>query len=257
MDYRFFNQGLWTLSRREIARVIRLWRQTVFPSVVTTVLYFAIFGFVLGSRVGLVDGVAYPLFVAPGLVMLSVTVNSYSNAAFSTYIEKFHGAIEEVLASPLSDHQIIVGFLLGGLFRGFVCSILVLLMCFVFLGYQLHHPFLFVLAGLLTACMFSLMGVANGLVATGFDGLNVVATLILSPLTMLGGVFYSVNMLPPFWQSIAWFNPLLYIGNLYRYAMLGITNIDPNLVFIVLLVNIVLLYALSLFIMRRTTYVRQ
>ncbi|MDC3180654.1 ABC transporter permease [Gammaproteobacteria bacterium] len=247
----------WALMRREMMRVLRIWRQTIFPSIVTTVLYFAIFGFVLGDRVGQIDGLPYPVFVSSGLVMLAVTVNSYSNTAFSVYIEKFNRSFEELLSSPLSDHQIIWGFMVGGAFRGVLCAIFVWMTCIAFVGLQLSHPLYFLLAISLTAVVFSLLGMANGLVAQSFDGLNVVATLILSPLTMLGGIFYSVNMLPTFWQNVAWINPLLYIGNLFRFSMSGVTNILPNLVIIVLGSLIACLYILSLWIMRRTHYVRQ
>lgn len=247
----------WALMRREILRVIRIWRQTVFPSVVTTVLYFAIFGFVLGERVGTVDGLPYPIFVSPGLVMLAITVNSYSNTAFSVYIEKFNRAFEELLSSPVTDHQIILGFVMGGIFRGLMCALFVWLTCYVFVGLQLDYPGIFILACLLTSATFSLLGMVNGLLAQSFDGLNVVASLVLSPLTMLGGVFYSVNMLPQFWQDVAWFNPLLYTGNLFRYAMTGVANIAPHQVFEVLTVLTVGLYLLALFLMRQTSYVRQ
>ncbi len=247
----------WALMRREIVRVMRIWRQTIFPSVVTTVLYFAIFGFVLGERVGTIDGLPYPVFVSSGLVMLAVTVNSYSNTAFSVYIEKFNRSFEELLSSPLSDHQIIWGFMVGGAFRGILCAVFVWLTCVFFVGAQMVNPLYFLLAVTLTSMVFSLLGMANGLVAQSFDGLNVVATLILSPLTMLGGIFYSVNMLPAFWQQAAWVNPLLYIGNLFRFAMSGATNIMPNLVIMVLLGLIVTLYVISIWIMRFTHYVRQ
>lgn len=247
----------WALMRREIFRVMRISRQTIFPSVITTILYFAIFGFVLGERVGDIDGLPYSVFVASGLVMLAVTVNSYSNTAFSVYIEKFNRAFEELLASPLSDHQIIWGFVSGGVFRGVMCALAVWVTCLFFIGFQMQHPIYFMLAVILSSIVFSLLGMANGLVAQSFDGLNVVATLILSPLTMLGGVFYSVTMLPAFWQGVAWFNPLLYIGNLFRFAMSGATNIQPDIVLGVLVVLMMILYAVSYGLMKYTHYVRQ
>ena len=189
--------------------------------------------------------------------MLAVTVNSYSNTAFSVYIEKFNRAFEELLASPLSDHQIIWGFVSGGVFRGVMCALAVWVTCLFFIGFQMQHPVYFMLAVILSSTVFSLLGMANGLVAQSFDGLNVVATLILSPLTMLGGIFYSVTMLPTFWQGIAWFNPLLYIGNLFRFAMSGATNIQPDIVLGVLIVLIIILYAVSYGLMKYTHYVRQ
>ncbi len=254
---RFWFVSTGTLARKEIVRVVRIWRQTVFPSVITTVLYFAIFGFVLGQRVGSVDGIPYAQFVAPGLVMLALTLGSYSNAAFSVYIEKFHGAFDELLSSPMSDHQIIIGFAAGGIFRGILNAFAVWLTCLYFVGYLLPHPLLALLACLLASILFSMMGVINGLVAKSFDGLNVMTVIILNPLVMLGGIFYSVNMLSGVWQTVAWFNPMLYIGNLFRYCMVGTANISPIFVCEILAILIVFLYLVAIFLMSRTTYVRQ
>jgi ABC-2 type transport system permease protein len=246
-----------TLVIRETLRVVRLWRQTVIPSVITTVLYFAIFGFVLGSRVGTVDGVSYAAFVSPGLVMLALIINSYSNTAFSVFIEKFHRSFDELLSSPLSDHQIIWGFVIGGVFRGMLCALVVWLTTYALVGYFLVHPLLFIGSCLLASLLFSLTGLVNGLVAHTFDDLNVMTALLLSPLVMLGGVFYSVNMLSDFWQTIAWFNPLLYVGNLFRYCMIGVTNISPMLVTVVLLGLAIFMYLAAYWLMSATKYVRQ
>nr|WP_272880567.1 ABC transporter permease [Candidatus Synchoanobacter obligatus] len=243
--------------KREINRVIRLWRQTVFPSIVTTVLYFAIFGFVLGERVGAVDGVPYAGFVSPGLVMLALVVNSYSNTAFSVFIEKFHRSFDELLCSPLNDHQIIAGFVVGGIYRGMLCALVVWLTTYFLVGYYLTYPVLFVGACLLSSILFSLLGLVNALLASSFDDLNIMTTLLLSPLIMLGGVFYSVNMLPDFWQSVAWLNPLLYVGNLFRYCMIGVANISPLLVTEVLLAMSMVVYLFAVWLMSKTTYVRQ
>ena len=245
------------ITLREVRRVVRLWKQTIFPAVITTVLYFAIFGFVLGSRVGLVDGVSYAAFVSPGLVMLALVVNSYSNTAFSLFIEKFHRSFEELLCSPLNDHQIIMGFVVGGVFRGMVCGMIVWLTTYLLVGYYLVYPWLFIGACLLASLVFSLMGLINGLVAKTFDGLNVMTTLLLSPLIMLGGVFYSVNMLSDFWQAVAWLNPLLYVGNLFRFCMVGVANISPFLVVEVLSILALVLYMIAYWLMARSRYVRQ
>lgn len=237
-------------------RVLRIWKQSIFPAVMTTVLYFAIFGFVLGQRVGMVDGVSYAAFVSPGLVMLALVVNSYSNTGFSVFIEKFHRSFEELLCSPMNDHQIIIGFLVGGVFRGMACALVVWLTTYFLVGYYLVYPFLFIGSCLLASLVFSLMGLINGLVAKTFDGLNVMTTLLLSPLIMLGGVFYSVNMLSSFWQQLAWLNPLLYVGNLFRFCMVGVSNISPLVVAEVLIVLAVVLYACAYWLMS-SKYVRQ
>ena len=222
------------LAKRESIRVVRLWRQTIIPSVITTILYFAIFGFVLGKRVGTIDGVEYAAFVSPGLVMLALIINSYSNTAFSVFIEKFHKSFEELLCSPMSDHQIIIGFVVGGVFRGILCALAVWYTTYLLVGYYLAYPLLFLLACIIASLVFSLMGLLNGLVAKSFDDLNVMTVLLLSPLVMLGGVFYSVNMLTGIWATLAWLNPLLYVGNLFRFCMVGVANISPILVLSVL-----------------------
>lgn len=191
------------------------------------------------------------------MVKASITINSYTNTAFSVYIEKFHCSLEELLSSPLSDHQIIIGFVVGGIFRGFMCAIVVWLTTWVFVGYHLIHPVYFVFASLLSAVVFSLMGLVNGLVAKSFDDLNVMTTLLLNPLVMLGGIFYSVNMLSDYWRQVAWFNPMLYVGNLFRFCMVGVANIQPELVSLVLVGLMVFFYSLAYWLMSCTTYVRQ
>jgi|AntRauTorckE5430_2_1112549.scaffolds.fasta_scaffold00026_25 ABC-2 type transport system permease protein len=255
--YQFKKTSTWTLVRREVMRVIRLWRQTILPSVITTVLYFSIFGMVLGSRVGLIDGVRYVEFVAPGLVMLSVVTNSYGNTAFSVFIDRFHRWFEELLSSPLTDHQIIFGFLMGSVFRGVLCGLVVWLTTICYLGFSMEHPILFIFANLLTAVVFSMLGLVNGLVARSFDDLNVMTTFLLNPLVMLGGVFYSITMLSPFWQKAAMLNPLLYVSNLFRFCMLGTSNINSIIVISVLFGLMFFLYGLTLWLMRSTNYVRQ
>lgn len=252
----------WTIStkalaKRESVRVVRLWRQTIIPSVITTILYFAIFGFVLGERVGTIDGVEYAAFVSPGLVMLALIINSYSNTAFSVFIEKFHKSFEELLCSPMSDHQIIIGFVVGGVFRGVLCAAAVWYTTYLLVGYYLAYPILFFIACIVASLVFSLMGLLNGLVAKSFDDLNVMTALLLSPLVMLGGVFYSVNMLTGVWATLAWLNPLLYVGNLFRFCMVGVANISPILVLSVLFGLIVVLYLATYYVMSRTQYVRQ
>lgn len=255
--YQFRCTTFLTLAKKEVRRVIFLWKQTIFPSVITTVLYFSIFGVVLGSRVGNIEGVKYIEFVSPGLVMLALVTNSYGNTAFSVFIERFHRSLEELLSAPLSDHQIMWGFVTGGVFRGMSCALIVWITTYFFLGYTMVYPLLFLVACLISSMVFSLMGVINGLVARTFDDLNVMTTFLLNPLVMLGGVFYSVTMLSEFWQTVAWLNPLLYVGNLFRFCMIGVSNIDPTWVIVVLIALIFVLYGIAFWLMTCTTYVRQ
>jgi ABC-2 type transport system permease protein len=189
--------------------------------------------------------------------MLALVTNSYGNAAYSVFIERFHRSLEELLSAPLSDHQIMWGFIAGGVFRGMSCAFIVWITTYFFLGYTMVYPLFFLVACLVSSTVFSLMGVINGLVARTFDDLNVMTIFLLNPLVMLGGVFYSVTMLSEFWQNVAWLNPLLYVGNLFRFCMIGVSNIDPTWVMVVLVALIFILYSVAFWIMTSTTYVRQ
>jgi ABC-2 type transport system permease protein len=213
------------LLRSEVRRFMRLWTQTLLPSVITMVLYFVIFGKLVGSQLNPIDGFTYMQYITPGLVMMSVVTNAYLNTVSSFYFLRFQRSMDELVVSPMSTLSILMGFVLGGSIRGFIVGGLVLGTSLFFTHLVLHHIFLMVFTTFLAAMLFSLMGLINGIYARSFDDISIIPTFVITPLTYLGGVFYAMNMLSPFWQKASYLNPILYIVNSFRYALLGITDI--------------------------------
>lgn len=217
----------YTILRKDVVRIFRIWTQTFLPSVVTSVLYFLVFGTVIGSRIGSFNGVSYLDFIIPGLVMLSVVTNSFSNVATTFFQSKFFArSIDEILVSPTPPWVIIAGFVSGGVVRGVVVGTLVLLVSLFFAVPPLTHPFIILLFLVLSSMIFSLAGLVNGIYAKSFDAITIVPTFVLTPLVYLGGVFYSVHALPPIWQSVSLANPIFYLINGFRYGFLGITDVS-------------------------------
>lgn len=242
--------GLYTIVRREIARFFRIWTQTLLPSVISMTLYFVIFGNLIGSRIGKMGGAQYIEYLAPGLIMMSVITNSYGNVVSSFFGSKFQRNIEEMLVSPLSSSIILWGFVLGGVARGITTGILVTMVSLWFTKLPLQHFWLTLLVGVLTALLFSLAGLINGIFAKKFDDINLVPTFILTPLTYLGGVFYSISLLPGFWQYVTHINPIFYMVNAFRYAMLGYSDIAFPIAIWVMMGFIVVLYTASLWMLK-------
>jgi len=237
--------GLWisfyTMLRKDIVRMFRIWVQTFLPSVITSVLYFTIFGSVLGSRIGQMQGVNYMTFVIPGLVMLAIVTNAYSNTSFTFFQSKFFfRGIDEILVSPTPPWLLIAGFISGGIVRGVLIGFLILLVSMFFTGLTLAvHNFLIILGfAILTALVFSLAGLVNGVYAKSMDAINIVPTFVLTPLVYLGGVFYSVHSLPQIAQYFTYINPIFYLINGFRYGFLGIADI-PIWISLVVLVGII------------------
>jgi ABC-2 type transport system permease protein len=198
--------------------------QSFLPSIIINLLYFSIFGTVMGPRIGLIDGVEYSLFIAPGLVLIAVITNSYSNTSSSLFSMRFQRSIEEILVSPINPALILLGYTLGGVIRGVITATLVLLVSCLFITLDIKHlPFTYLVI-ILISTTFSLAGFTNGMLAKTFDDVMLVPTFILSPLTYLGGVFYSIDMLPPLWHKIVWLNPIFYMVDLLRYAMTHYQN---------------------------------
>ena len=219
----------YTMVRKDVVRMFRIWVQTFLPSVITSVLYFAIFGSVLGSRIGTMQGVDYMTFVVPGLVMLAIVTTSYANTSFVFFSSKFFArSIDEILVSPTPPWLLIAGFISGGIIRGVLVGALVLLVSLIFTGLHLaiHNVLIISAFALLTALVFSLAGLVNGIYAKSIDGINIVPTFVLTPLVYLGGVFYSVHSLPQFAQYITYVNPIFYLINGFRYGFLGITDVS-------------------------------
>lgn len=225
-----------TIITKEIRRILRIWPQTLLPPVITMTLYFVIFGKMIGERVGQMGGVSYMQFIVPGLIMMAVITNSYSNVVSSFFATKFHGNIEEMLVSPISKHTILIGFVAGGVFRGLAIGVLVTLLALFFTNLSLVNPLITVLSVVLTAMLFSLGGLINAIFARSFDDISIVPSFVLTPLTYLGGVFYSLTNLSAFWQNLSMLNPIVYMVNTFRYGILGHSdvNVYGSLVAIVL-----------------------
>jgi ABC-2 type transport system permease protein len=228
--------------------MFRIWVQTFLPSVVTSTLYFLVFGTVLGNRIGDMQGVDYMTFVVPGLVMLAIVTTSYANTSFTFFSSKFFARnIEEILVSPTPPWLMIAGFIGGGVIRGIITGTIVLLVSVFFTGLSLEvHNILIILGfAILTCLVFALAGLVNGIYAKTIDGINIVPTFVLTPLVYLGGVFYSVHTLPQWWQWITYANPLFYLINGFRYGFLGITDVSLSVSVIMLLAMITALVAVN------------
>lgn len=217
--------ALYTLTRKEITRFFRIWTQTLLPSPISMVLYFVIFGSLIGPRIGQIDGHNYIEYLAPGLIMMAVINNSFANVVASFFGAKFQRNIEEMFVAPMSSWVILLGFILGGISRGCIVGLIVTCVALFFTELHVHHIGVVVVVVLCTAMLFSLAGLLNAIFSRKFDDINIIPTFVLTPLTYLGGVFYSTNMLSPFWQKLSYFNPILYMINAFRYGMLGTSDV--------------------------------
>ena len=245
--------AFYTMVRKDVMRIFRIWAQTFLPSVVTSVLYFAVFGTVLGSRIGSMQGVDYMQFVVPGLVMLAIVTSAYANSSFTFFQSKFFArSIDEMLVSPMPPWLIISGFVAGGVIRGVLVGALVMLVSLFFTGLHLSvHSALIILGfAILTAIVFALAGLVNGVYAKSIDGINIVPTFVLTPLVYLGGIFYSVHTLPTWWASITYANPLFYLINGFRYGFLGISDIAISTSVLVLVALIAALITINMYLIR-------
>ena len=233
-----------SLVRKEINRFMRIWIQTLVPPVITTSLYFIIFGNFIGARVGEMNGFTFMQFMVPGLIMQSVIANSYSNVSSSFFSQKFQKNIEELLVAPVPTFIIMSGFLVGGMARGLLAGLFVTAVSLLFVPLAVSSwPVVFITV-LLTSLVFSLAGLLNGLFAKSFDDVSIVPTFVLTPLTYLGGVFYSITLLPPFWQGVSRFNPIVYMISGFRYGFLGAGDMALWTSMVVLVVFITALFAI-------------
>jgi len=248
--------GLYTILRKEVVRVLRIWVQTIVPPAITMTLYFIIFGSLIGSRIGSMDGFDYMQFIAPGLIMMSIISNSYGNVVSSFFGAKFGKHVEELLVSPLPNSIIIMGHVAGGVARGFVVGLVVTVIALFFTDLKLSHPFVTLSVVLLTAVVFSLGGFINAVFARKFDDVTIVPTFILTPLTYLGGVFYSISLLPEFWQTVSKANPILYMVNAFRYGLLGVSDVALGTAYAIIVGFVIALFGFSLFLMNRGVGIR-
>lgn len=249
--------ALKTIVRKEIVRVLRIWIQTVVPPAITMTLYFIIFGNLIGRRIGTMDGFDYMQFIAPGLIMMSVITNSYGNVVSSFFGAKFGRHLEEMLISPMSNATIIIGHVAGGVLRGVLVGLMVTIIALFFTRLEVSHPFITISIVLLSSTVFALAGFINAVFAKKFDDISIVPTFVLTPLTYLGGVFYSISLLPDFWQKVSLANPILYMVNAFRYGILGTSDIDIGVAYAILLLFVVLLFVACQQLMRRGVGIRE
>lgn len=249
--------ALYTLVRRELVRMFRIASQVFLPPVITTALYFLIFGSLIGNRIGPIQGVSYAVFIAPGLIMMTLITNAYSNVSTSLFTVRFQKSIEEILISPMHDSLLLLGYVLGGMIRGIIVAILVYLVSALFLHAQFHHLGLSLIVVMLVSAIFSLAGFTNGMLARNFDDVMIVPTFILAPLTYLGGVFYTTNMLPPFWQTISHLNPILYMVNALRQVMIGQQEVNMMVAMTIILSMLAVLTIVNLILLKKGRGLRE
>ncbi len=250
--------SFYTIVRKDVVRMVRIWPQTFLPSVITSVLYFLVFGAVIGPRIGEFEGFSYMHFIVPGLVMLAVITNAYSNVAFTFFTGKFFSRnIDEILVSPTPAWLLIAGYVAGGVVRGTVIGVMVILVSLFFAVPPLLHLGTLILFLVVTSIIFSLAGLVNGIYAKNFDGITIVPTFVLAPLVYLGGVFYSVNILPEFWQNLTYLNPIFYLINGFRYGFLGITDVSIATSIAVLLSLTMLLSGVNWYLLKNGLGLKQ
>jgi ABC-2 type transport system permease protein len=248
--------AFYTILSREIRRFTRIWAQTLLPPAVTMTLYFVIFGNLIGSRIGQMGGFDYMQFIVPGLIMMAVITSSYANVVSSFFSMKFQHNIEELLVSPVPNWVILTGYVFGGMARGLGIGVIVTLVSLVFTHLAFHNILMVVVTVILTSALFSLGGFINAMLATKFDDISIVPTFILTPLTYLGGVFYSIDLLPEFWRSVSMINPILYMVNGFRYGILGVSDVNPFVSLGMILLFIVVLAAVALNLLHRGKGIR-
>lgn len=248
--------GFQTIVIYEVLRFTRLWLQTLLPPVITMSLYFLIFGKVIGSNLPSVKGVTFMQYMAPGLIMMSIISNSFANVVSSFYGLRFQRSIEEILISPLPPSLMLIGFAIGGVLRGLIVGVLVSLVALCFTHLSIHHFFITLVTTLLTAILFALAGFTNAIYARNFDDITIIPTFILTPLTYLGGVFYSINQLPDAWQWISKLNPIFYIVNAFRFGILGLSDIPISIATSILISAILALFYFNLYLLRKGTGLR-
>ncbi|PCI58925.1 MAG: ABC transporter permease [Gammaproteobacteria bacterium] len=238
--------ALKSILNKEIQRFMRIWIQTLVPPAITISLYFVIFGSLIGSRIGEMGGFDYMSFIVPGLIMMSVITNSYSNVASSFFSAKWQRNVEEMLVAPVPNWVIVAGYVGGGMARGILVGLIVTLVSMFFVDIQIHNVWIIIATVGLTSAVFALGGLINAIFAGSFDDISIIPTFILTPLTYLGGVFYSINLLPEFWQGVSKVNPIVYMVNAFRYGFLGVSDVSITTAFIVIGLFITVLFTIAM-----------
>lgn len=242
--------ALKTIATKEYLRFIRIWVQTILPPAISIGLYFIIFGEIIGSQIDDINGFSYMDYIVPGLILMAVITNAYSNVVSSFFSAKFHHSVEEMLVSPLPNSIILIGFVSGGVARGIIVGITVTIVSLFFSNLQVHNYFVTFSVFILTSILFSLAGFINAAYARSFDDITIIPTFVLTPLIYLGGVFYSIKMLPEIWQTISLVNPILYMVNAFHYGLLGVSDIDISIAYVIIIGFIIVLYYFALRLLR-------
>lgn len=239
-----------TIVTKEVLRFMRIWLQTVVPPVITTGLYFVIFGQLIGSQLSDISGFSYIDYIVPGIILMAIINNAYANVVSSFYMSKFSHFIEEMLVSPMPNYLILSGYVIGGVARGLTVGFVVALISMLFADINVHSYIILFSVVILTAILFSLGGFINAIYANSFDDISIIPTFVLIPLTYLGGIFYSIDMLPEFWQTVSLINPILYMINAMRYGMLGVSDINLITAFTIIILFVVSLFIFCLFLLK-------
>ncbi|MDO9169107.1 MAG: ABC transporter permease [Methylobacter sp.] len=243
--------ALKTIVTKEIFRFIRIWPQTLLPPAITTALYFLIFGKLIGDRIGTISGASYMDYIVPGIILMSVISHSYANVVSSFYSSKFQHNIEELLVAPIPNWMILSGYVSGGIVRGLLVGVVVALISLLFTDINVNNVTITLTIAVLTAAVFALAGFINAILAESFDDISIIPNFVLTPLSYLGGVFYSVDMLPGVWQTVSMGNPILYMINAFRYGLIGVTDIDIQLSFLITGGFIITLTLFSLYLLHK------
>jgi ABC-2 type transport system permease protein len=246
-----------TILRKEIKRYLRIWTQTLLPSAITMSLYFVIFGTLIGSRIGEMGGFTYMEFVVPGLIMMAIVTNSYSNVVSSFFGSKFNHSVEELLVSPTPNYVILMGYVVGGVSRGLFVAIVVTLVSLFFTRLQIHNYFIVLAVVLMTSTLFALAGFINAVFANSFDDISIIPTFVLTPLIYLGGVFYSMDLLPPFWAAVSKLNPLVYVVNAFRYGVLGVSDVSLGFALSMIASFTAIAFTVCMYLLNSGTRLRQ
>jgi ABC-2 type transport system permease protein len=245
-----------TIARKEILRFSRIWMQTMIPPMVMVGLYFIIFGNLIGQRIGEMDGMAYIDFIMPGLVMMSIITNSYANVVSSFYSAKHSCYIEEMLIAPIPNIVILLGYITGGVVRGLSVGAAVTVVSLIFTDFYIYNPLVVFIVAFLTAFLFSLAGLINAVYANSYDHIAIIPTFVLTPLTYLGGIFYSIKLLPEFWQQVSLANPVLYMVNSFRFGFRGSSDIEPSIAIGIILIFILVLFSICMILLNRGTGIK-
>ena len=256
LNFERYAVALRTIATKEIYRFMRIWMQTLLPPTITTSLYFVIFGNLIGPRIGEMGGFSYIQYIAPGIIMMGIITSSYANVVSSFFGAKFQRHIEEMLVAPVPLGIVVAGYVCGGMARGIIVGAVVTGVALFFTRLEVHSYAVTSAIVVLTAALFSLAGLINAILAKNFDDISIVPTFVLTPLIYLGGVFYSIDLLPEFWRAVSLLNPILYMVNAFRYGMLGVSDISLGSAFAIVLAFVALLWTVALIMLTRGIGIR-